>query len=202
MATRFLNALATLGPSMVVGTIGALLSLVIGWVLGRYRSFLPVRLVVWWVARIILPLLRCRSWPRRTAIIFVNNTGVSAALLGLGMWRWGGRVGVVLLGLNLGIALRHLVTTTDDLATPATTAPSKARRCTWIGVTLNLLEIPAIVVTLGLALGMRSVPLTVTQVWEVFAIGVVPALLIAAGGEALWMGADAVQFGSPEPGKE
>ena len=53
---------------------------------------------------------------------------------------------------------------------------------------LNLLEPPAIALALGLAIGRSAIPLSSTQAWGVFLTWVVPAMLVAAGGEALWLG--------------
>ena len=62
------------------------------------------------------------------------------------------------------------------------------RRVIW-GMGLNLLEPPAIAVALGLALSYSSAPLTDTQLWQTFVFVVAPLMLVAAGGESLWMGA-------------
>ena len=64
----------------------------------------------------------------------------------------------------------------------------QARRRIRIGIALNMLEPPAIVVTLGLTLGLRTIPLTCEQAWQTFGVWVVPALFVAAAGEALWLG--------------
>ena len=63
---------------------------------------------------------------------------------------------------------------------------------------LNLLEPPAIIAAIGLSLGRSVVPLSPGQAWEAFAAWIVPALLIAAGGEALWLGAERAAAESPE----
>ncbi len=189
MLLETLDVLSRLGRSMVVGTIVTLVAVAVGWYLGRYRSFPPVRLVIWWVRRVVLPLLRARTWRCRAATIFVNNASVLAVLLALGAWPHAALIGAAILGLSLGIAVHYLINEVDDLAAPPQPRDAGTRRSVWIGMGLNLLEPPAIVVTLGLSLGQQTIPLSLGQAWGTFVVWVVPTLLIAAGGEALWMGA-------------
>ena len=189
MLLETVDVLSKLGRSMVVGTIVTLVAVAIGWYLGRYRSFPPVRLAIWWVRKVVLPLLRARTWRRRAVTIFVNNAGVLAALLALGAWPHAALIGAVFLGLSLGIAVHYLINAVDDFAAPPQSPDAGTRRSMWVGMGLNLLEPPAIVVTLGLSLGQQTIPLSLGQAWGTFVVWVVPALLIAAGGEALWMGA-------------
>ena len=130
-----------------------------------------------------------RTGSRRAATIFLNNTAVLAAVVALGVWTVAAFLGVAALGLSLGIGLRILSGSLDDLAVPAGGSSGHARRAVTFGVVLNLLEPPAIVLALGLALGRRAIPLAGAETWTVFAFWVVPALLAAAAGEALWLGA-------------
>jgi hypothetical protein len=147
-----------------------------------------VRLVSWWVTKVLVPLLKSPSWWRRATTIFVNNICVVSGLLVTGSWHWVALAMVAGLGVSMGMALNCLCRTTDGLiAVP----PTRAGRADWrlrIGVTLNLLEPPAIVVTLGLCLGQRTAELAAAQVWEAFSIWVVGPMLIAACGEGLWLG--------------
>ena len=188
LLARSMLVFGQLGRGMFIGTIVLLLAVAAGWVLGRHTSFPLVRLITWWVTRVVTPLLRSRSWVRRAATIFINNTCVLAALLALGPWRIPARVGVVLLGLSLGIALRHLSAIADRFAVSVPVRDRSAKRRMRVGVALNLLEPPAIVLTLGLTLGFRTIPLTGEQAWLTFGVWVVPTLFVAAAGEALWLG--------------
>ena len=183
-----LSLIGDLGRSMVLGTIALLLAVGIGLLLGRHRSFPLVRMVTSWLTYVVMPMLKSRSWVRRASTIFINNTAVLAALLALGPWRIAARIGVVVLGLSLGIALRHLSAMTDRFAVSLPVHDRRAKRRVRIGVALNMLEPPAIVVTLGLTLGFETIPLTSGQAWQTFGIWVIPALLVAAAGEALWLG--------------
>ena len=92
----------------------------------------------------------------------------------------------------------------SSLEHPGTTAPIK----TMIGVALNLLEPPAIVLVIGLSLGRTAAPLPAGVAWEMFVVWAVPLLLAAAAGEALWLGSGPTNVhrseggsidGAPEP---
>lgn len=174
---------AALGTGLLVAGAGA------GWVSGQASRLPPVRLIAVWVRRVVLPLLRCQSWWRRATGIFVNNLSILAALLAVGRWHGVSLVGVAWLGLSLGIGLRVLSGASDEFGELDLGSDSRARRCIRIGVALNLLEPPAIILTIGLSLSRAAVPLSAPQVWETFALWVVPLTLLAAAGEALWMGA-------------
>lgn len=196
----FRDIVGQFGRGMVIGTVVLVAAAVLGWFLGRPSSFLWYRLLAWWIEHIVLPLLRARSWMRRTATIFANNTVVLAALLALGRWPLAARIGVVVLGLNLGAALRHL-SLRGDVEIEEVGYDRRSRRIVLLGVALNMLEAPAIVMTIGLALGRGTVPLSADQAWAGFAIWVIPALAIAAAGEALWLGVRRPRDVVPEVGE-
>ncbi len=181
--------IATLWPNMLLGTGVMLLATAAGWSAARATSLPPVRLVAWWVALVVRPLLTRVSWWARAGTIFVNNASILAALTALGRWQWAGWAGVLGVGVSLGIGLRVL--SNEPYAwihLGRQLVPSAARRVR-VGVVLNLLEPPAIMLAIGLALGRHAIPLLPAQVWETFALWVLPATLVAAGGEALWIGA-------------
>ena len=188
MTIHTLELLGSLASSMVLGTALLVVASAVGWLLASFHRFFFVRWVNYWVKHIVIPLLRTPSWSRRTLIIFANNSLILAAVLQLGYWRVSSRIGVILVGLSLGAALRQLgahVADSDAFADPST--PSERRRLRF-GVGLNLLEIAAIVVTVGLAVGVPDLKIPLSQAWELFGYGVIPTLLVAAGGESLWMG--------------
>jgi len=70
-----------------------------------------------------------------------------------------------------------------------------------IGFALNLVEIPAIVIVAGLSMGQLAAPngLSMSAVWRIFAALVLPALALAAGGEALWIGRVRLFASEPAP---
>ena len=181
-----------LGTGLLVVGTGA------GWVLAERASLLPVRLVEWWVRHVVLPLIRCPSWWRRAAAIFVNNALILTALLVVGHWPVAPIVAISVVGVSLGIGLRVL---SDRLIDPTPAKPTLTARKglrVRIGVALNLLEPPAIMLTVGLSLGHRAIPLNAVQVWETFLLWVIPATFLAAAGEALWLGVSQDTCGAHE----
>jgi len=188
--------LIDLWPSMIVGTLLMAAATAAGWSFGRHRSAAPVRLIAWWVNLVVAPLIRSRSWLRRSATIFVNNAAVLASVVALGRWIAFAYAGVIALGLSLGIGLRVLGRLDGDLAFEVGTSRS-ARWKVAVGLSLNLLEPPAIVVALGLSLARQSVPLDAAWTWSIFGTWLVPLLLLAAVGEGLWLGAG--RHHSPPP---
>ena len=173
---------ALLGTALVV--VGA----AAGWAVGRRNTASPVRLVAWWVRHVAVPLLTSRSWVRRFGTIFINNTSVLATLVCLGAWRITALAGVAGLGLCLGIGMRILAAETQAWGGLDPAQDRRLLQRIRVGVALNLLEPPAIVLTCGLCLG-RPMLGSAQEAWETFALWVVPATALAAGGEAIWLGA-------------
>lgn len=179
---RAVWGIAVLGTGlMLIGTVG-------GWVIGQTATLPPVRLVTWWIRGVVMPLLRCRSWWRRAATIFANNLSILALLVAAGRWHTVALVAVSGLGVSLGVGLRILMC---QPAVPWEGKPRterSAKRRVRVGIALNLLEPPAIALAIGLSLGRSGIPLSATQMWETFLLWVIPFTLLAALGEALWMG--------------
>ena len=184
-----LNVIGAIWLSIALGTGLMLVATGLGWAVAQLGSLPPVRWVAWWVRAVILPLLRCRSWWRRTAVIFINNISILAAVLAVGWWHLGALLGVAGLGVGLGIGLRILSSEPTAVVDPYPEYGVRNKRRVRIGIALNLLEPPAIILTIGLSLARQPMPLSPGQVWETFIVWVVPATLLAAGGEALWLGA-------------
>jgi len=173
----------------VLGGLLLLFAAVVGWVLERHETLRLVRGVAWWLRRVVVPLLSVRSWPLRALIIFANNATILACVVLCGRWRIVSAAAIASVGLTLGIALRNLSASNYDWRPPGVNAPSKLRQMVRAGVLLNLLEPPAIVLSVGLSLMQTRLPtLPVHDVWSVFAIIALPLLAIAACGEALWLG--------------
>jgi hypothetical protein len=173
------------GAVIVVGTA-------FGWRLGASQGVPYVRAVAWWVDHVVGPLVASRAWVFRTVIIALNNATVCAVvvILGpLGALAW---LGVGLLGLSLGIALR-LMSSEASLEDREAEAPQRTqsdRIIESVGLALNLLEVPAIMLSagLGLAQGALSSRVDFVTALHVFGVIAVPLLVISAGGESLWMG--------------
>ena len=119
-------------------------------------------------------------------MIFVNNVSLLAVLVALGRWSLAALLGVACLGVSLGIAVRIM---SSQMLVFGSCAPAPRGRLARLGIALNLLEPPAIMLAIGLSLARQAIPLSPMQVWETFVIWAVPALALAAGGEALWLGA-------------
>jgi hypothetical protein len=173
----------------LVGAVLIVTAVWIGWLSGPASSFPLVRFIRWWLVRIMLPRLGSPSWWYRAGVIAVNNISILAVLVALGVWPVAALTGVALCGVSMGIALRILPGLSGGFALPVSGWPVGFRWRVWAGVALNLLEPPAIVLAIGLSIGQRSIPLPADQAWASFALWVVPAMLLAAGGEALWLGA-------------
>lgn len=175
----------------LAGLAALIVAAISGWGIGEHAAFLPVRWVRWWMERVIIRGLSDNRFVIRGAIVFANNATTCALLIAAGALPAGSWIAIVLVGLTMGIAIRAL---SDASSSPAVEEESKCPqspdRLTQIGLSLNLLEAPAIIVTLGLSMGRLAAPNTLseTQTWDVYVLWVVPALLVAAIGEAIWVG--------------
>jgi hypothetical protein len=176
-------------PALLGGGL-TLVGAATGWAMAGQPRLPPVRIVAWWVSRVVRPLLFCGSWWRRTAAIFANNAGILAALVCLGRWHLCGLAATALIGVTLGMGLRVLSRLPGDLAAPWPTGDRDTQRRVRWGILLNLLEPPAIVLAIGLSLSQDGArPLPSGDAWAAFGLIVAPMTLAAAGGEALWLGA-------------
>lgn len=195
-----LNTPAALGFEMLFGSGLMLSATALGWAVGRRRNWLPVRAMWWWMHAVVLPLLSCRSWLQRALIIFANNGMVLAAVVGSGLWISTSIGAISLVGLALGIALRSLSELSPHWSPPSPNCAADVRRRVRVGVSLNLLELPAISLAIALSLGQADGSLQPTAVWGTFALWVVPLLLAAASGESLWLGVGLPATSSPMTG--
>lgn len=185
----FARSCEVIGTVWFQALLGSVLTLVgtgAGWTMGGGSSAPPVRVVAWWVRKVALPLLRSRSWWRRAATIYLNNMTVLTGLMLLGRWQTMALVAVATLGVTLGIGLRVLAGEPDAFFDVGTSQSSGRARRIRIGMGLNLLEPPAIMLTIGLCLAGST--LAPAHLWECFVLWVIPAMLLAAAGEALWLG--------------
>ena len=187
-ALRILDVVASIWLPTLLGSGLACVGVVLGWVSAGNRSLPPVRLVRSWVRCVAVPVLRSRWWTLRTAAIFANNACALAALLAAGRWHLLGLLAVAALGVGLGMGMRLLSGESEVCVGASSKLSPNARRAVRAGVALNLLEPPAIILTIGLSLGRSATPLWPEQAWTIFALWVIPTILLAAGGEALWIG--------------
>ena len=174
--------------AMLLGTTGLVVAATAGWVVGRWGGFILTRLVAWWVDAVILRIIGASAWWRRAVGIFVNNTTVLAGVLALGRSHGWGWFGVITVGISLGLGLRALSEhPAADAIAPQCITPADRRRVQ-LGMLLNLLEPPAIVFVIGLSLAQPHLAVDSHAAWSTFGAVIVPLLLVAAGGEALWLG--------------
>lgn len=197
---RSLEVLTAVWREMAWGTALLFFAAVVGWVLARHKRFFAVRWMTWWLRRVVLPLISTRSWLSRTLVIFFNNAGILALMVCLAVSRAAAAIAVIAVGLTLGIALRALGQIHLDWSHPGPSAPATLRRQIRLGVLVNLLEPPAIAAAVGLALGRTSLNLPPQDAWQAFVLFVVPLLLVAAGGEAMWIGAGLRLGSAQRPG--
>ena len=123
-------------------------------------------------------------------MIALNNLTVCAVMTAggsLGPLAWLAVAGV---GFSLGIALRLLLGENELPAEGAVSARGGSRLAAGLGLALNLLEPPAILLAGGLTLAQKALwPfLSAAWAWCVFLCVVAPLLVLAAAGESLWMG--------------
>ncbi len=167
-----------------------------GWGISQSNSLALVRLVRWWIGRVLWPLLCSRSWLARATTIYVNNMLILCGLLALGRWSWAVIGGTALVGVVMGVAVRTLSGMSELSSVEITGGGLGSWRLQW-GMGLNLLEPPAIAIALGLALSREPESFSAAQTWGTFLVVVAPLMLVAAGGESLWMGESAAfQHGS------
>ena len=185
------HTIQTALPHCLAGGLVIGLGVCAGWWEARRPGRWAVRAVRWWLDRVVRPLLGSRSWHRRTWIIAANNISVCALMTGLGAFGPAAWVGVAGVGFSLGIGLRLLMESTRTQATESRSLSGGQRIAGWIGLALNMLEPPAILLAAGLALSQSALSPTIALAvaWGTFVKVVLPLLVVAAAGEALWMGA-------------
>lgn len=188
MFTQTLHVIGAVWLPALLGTGLLVVAAGTGWAMGQARTWAPVRVIAWWVRRIIIPLLMRRSWLGRTATVFINNILILMLLTLLSYRYIGALVGIAGIGLSLGMGLAVLAADPVHFMGSGLDVPRSARRNMRIGLALNLLEPPAIMLTVGMALARSATPLTPQEVGWTFALWIVPMSLLAAGGEALWIG--------------
>jgi len=181
-------------PGMLLGTGLLIVAAGAGVALTQVPTLPLVRSVRWWVRHVAMTVIRSPRFTVRATLIFANNSLVLATLVALGAWPWISIIAVAVLGLNLGIGLPLLATETEGHFLPTLerlhAEPERAamRRRLRLGLTLNLFEPPAIMMAIGLSLQRATLSYSAAMVWETFLIWIVPMTLVAAGGEAMWLG--------------
>ena len=198
------NILALLKPGLFGGLV-LVIGAISGWGMTQAPDFVLTRMMRWWVLKVLVPVLKRPSWLLRSIAIFVNNAGICMLLVASGrvaLLPWFAIAGV---GVAMGAALRVLVMAFGwqgdaigvdvDKVDAEKTAGLGGDHVPVIGMLLNMLELPAIVLTLALALVQSELPITQSiamdgpiLVWPIMLMWTLPMLALAACGESLWMG--------------
>ncbi len=200
-----LQVVGSILPECLIAGAVILIAVALGWLEARRPDRWTVQGVAWWLDAVVRPLLASRSWAWRAAVIALNNSLVCGLVIGLGSWPAGGWIAVATVGFALGVGVRLL---TGGLAGDTSESGRVSPRKRWAGragFALNMLEPPAILVAAGLSLSQGALSATVApgDAWAVFAWVVLPALVLAAAGEALWMGVYPVAATAPPaPGQD
>jgi hypothetical protein len=181
------NLRTILLPSLIGGAV-IVICVAVGWRAGRRRTGWLVRCTRYWFDRVAGPLLASGSWAKRALIIAANNSLVCFALVILGALGHLAWLGLAAVGLGLGAALRLMLDL--PLANGVKTRLSWRKRVlAGLGIVLNLLEPPAILLSAGLSLaqGAMGDALDLRLAVLLYVQFVLPVLVVAAGGEALWL---------------
>lgn len=197
MESEIFQALLKAG---LIGGLVLLLGAISGWGMTQAPDFVLSRMMRWWVLKVLVPILKRPSWLLRSIAIFVNNAGICMALVACGRVALLPWFAIAAVGVAMGSALRVLVFEFgwhgDEVDVDREGASALVGdRWAGFGMLLNMLEPPAIVLTLALALVQLELPITSTnelheaiRVWPIMLTWTVPMLAVAAGGESLWMG--------------
>ena len=190
-------------PASLIGGAVMIACAYLGWRVTWSRRGWLIRCTSCWFDRVVRPLLSSRSWARRAAIIAVNNSLVCAGLVVLGSLGRVAWLGIAAAGLGLGAALRLIMELSETDAT-GTKLGRWQRVLAGVGITLNLLEPPAILLTIGLSLTQGAIAETLDWGLALGLYGrfVLPMLLAAAAGEALWLTVCGVRSGPPPPASD
>ncbi len=180
--------LSHLLPAMFFGVGLALVGVWAGWTMATSGKFVVVRLIDRWVELFVLPLVKSESWLTRFAGILANNATLCAIVVAAGATRPTAIAAVASLGFTLGVGFHLLGRRAGDMTLPESAA--RTPRVS-IGLALNMLELLAIVVALGLCLGQGvfSGGIEGAIKWHMFGLMVLPLLVLAAAGEGMWLGA-------------
>lgn len=182
------KALFAVLPASLIGGAVLIACVCVGWRVTRSRRGWLIRCTSYWFDHVVRPLLSSRSWVRRAAIIAVNNSLVCAGLVLLGSLGHPTWLGIAAVGLGLGAGLR-LIMEFAETDTTGTKLGRWQRVLAGLGVALNLLEPPAILLSVGLSLTQGAIAETLDLGLALGLYGrfVLPMLLAAAAGEALWL---------------
>lgn len=181
---------ADLAAPMTWGMALLVLSAGIGWIEAAHPQRPAVRWLDWWLRRVIRRIVMHGRWVSVALALAVNNTAVLALIVASGWVDWLPPFVIVAEGFLVGAGVR-LLYLAERPWWQGHRPPQRAlaRAAYRAGLWLNALELPAIAIAVGLAMLQCPAffPPPRTQIWQAFALLVVPLLLVAAVGEALWI---------------
>jgi len=197
-----INKLYGIWTESLIGGAVIVVCVFVGWRAGYGRDSRLVRAVKWWLDHVVYYVVTSRSWLKRMLIIAANNSFICCCVVLIGCIDYVAWLGVVSVGFCLGIALHLMIAgrraeldgegMSEGEVEEDKSGVSHISIPSMLGMLLNLLEVPAIMLSAGLALaqGTLSSQLDLTDALSGFVCIVLPLLILAAGGESLWMGCD------------
>ncbi|UCD30522.1 MAG: hypothetical protein JSV03_08660, partial [Planctomycetota bacterium] len=166
----------------------------VGWRAAYADQSWAVRAVKWWLYHVVYRVVTSRSWLMRTCMIAANNSLICLTAVVLGAFGHVAWAAVACIGLGLGIALHLMIGTRPiDVDVVEEEIPvSRNKALTTIGMLLNLLEVPAIMLSAGLSLaqGALTPTISLSMALGIFVRFALPMFVLGAAGESLWMGYD------------
>jgi hypothetical protein len=183
-----IEALFAVLPGSLVGGALMVACAGLGWWASRNRRGWLARSTGYWLDHVVRPLLARRTWAGRAVIIAANNSLVCFVLVVVGPLGRAAWLAVAIVGLGLGAGLR-LIIDLAEVDVPSTDLRRRQRVMAGLGIALNMLEPPAILLSIGLGLtqGAMTAALELGPAAVLYGRFVLPMLLLAATGEALWM---------------
>lgn len=186
MRANLAEIVVSVWPECLIGGLAISIFVIVGCRIGN-RKWMR-RPIDWWLRHIVSRVLEGSGWGRRAALISANNATVCGLLVlsgSAGNLAWMATAG---LGLGLGGALRLLLPRINLAPPPPDSSPLR-RSLYGVGLVVNMLEVPAILLSAGLSLSQSawSEKLAGGDALQAYLLIVAPLLVVSAMGEALWI---------------
>jgi len=186
-------------PAGLTGGLLMAACVLLGWWFSRRRRGPLVTWTRWWFDCVARRVLDEASWAPRAGMIAANNILNTGLIVCAGVLNHLSWLAIAFVGLELGAAARLMagVPTARRGVTDADRGPL------WVvmlGIGWTLLEICAILLSVGLSLGQGTLgpELSLGEALACFGVIVVPLLVLAATGEGLWLTAYGVGEADPD----
>ena len=187
-----INNLYQIWQESLIGGAVIVVCALVGWLAGNVHDRWAVRVVKWWLDHIVYRVVISRSWLKRTVMIAVNNSLICLCPPLLGKLDYIAWLAIACIGFCLGVALRLMIKETPAVRDDEEKIISSNTKSPIIGMLLNLLEIPAIMLCAGLGLSQGAMTSTIDlpSALHIYCLFALPMFIIGASGESLWMGCD------------